>query len=339
MTSDTEWDPSLYDDESPTLYDLDPPSTVDYAIEYNDQHPISVSHVHTHSHTIVHELSMDILASLITTVPRNYETMRRYFLNVPLNVVKKTFESTTQYARSGWITQHIYDTHKAPFPALNVRRCNVCVATNTIFADTPAGCSGVKAVQIFVGVDTKYVDLFPLANNRQFASTLMDVIRKSGAMDVLISDQAQMEIFNKVKDILRHLVIDDWQSEAHYQHKNEAERRYKHIKRNVQNVLNTSGAEASCWLLCLEYVSFIMNRMATNSLPWRTPFKRLSGITPDISVIYRFCFYDKVYFRNTNSRGDSYSFPLAFNERLGRFVGFSNHVGHGMTFKILTSDS
>ena len=218
LTSDTELDHSLYDNESPTLYDLDPPSTVDYAIEYADQHPILVSHVHTHSHTIVYELSMNILASLITPVPCNYESMRRYFLNIPLNIVKKTFELTTQCARSGWITQHIYDTHKAPFPALNVRRCNVCVATNTIFADTPAGCSGVKAVQIFVGVDTKYVDLFPLANNRQFASTLMDVIRKSGAMDVLISDQAQMEIFNKVKDILRHLVIDDWQSEAHYQH-------------------------------------------------------------------------------------------------------------------------
>ena len=167
----------------------------------------------------------------------------------------------------------------------------------------------------------------------------MDVIRKSGAMDVLISDRAQMEISNKVKDILRHLIIDDWQSEAHYQHQNAAERQYKHIKRNVQNVLNMSGATASCWLLCLEYVSYIMNRMASKSLSWRTPYESLTGITPDISVIYRFFFYDKIYFRNTNSRGESHSFPSASNERLGRFVGFSTHVGHGMTYKILTSDT
>ena len=67
--------------------------------------------------------------------------------------------------------------------------------------------------------------MFPLANDGQFASALMDVIRKSGAMDVLISDRAQMEISNKVKDILRHLIIDDWQrSEAYYQHQNAAER-------------------------------------------------------------------------------------------------------------------
>ena len=339
LTSDTEWDPSVYDDDSNNLYDLDPPPTIDYDIEYSSQHPIMVSHVQTHSHTIVHELQIDSSASIVTPVPRNYELMRKYFLNVSLNVVKKTFESTTQYARSGWITQHIYDTHKAPFPALNVRRRNECVATDTIFADTPAIFSGVTAAQIFVGVSTGFVDVFPLANDGQFASTLMDVIRKSGAMDVLISDRAQMEISNKVKDILRHLIIDDWQSEAHYQHQNAAERRYKHIKRNVQNMLNISGATASCWLLCLEYVVYVMNRMATKSLSWRTPYESLTGITPDISVIYRFLFYDKIYFRNTNSRGDSHSFPSESNERLGRFVGFSTHVGHGMTYKILTSDT
>jgi len=33
-----------------------------------------------------------------------------------------------------------------------------------------------------------------------------------------------MEISNKVKDLLQHLIIDDWQSEAHYQHNNAAER-------------------------------------------------------------------------------------------------------------------
>ena len=129
-----------------------------------------------------------------------------------MSLILSSHNSDTQYARSGWITQHIYDTHKAPFPALNVRRRNECVATDTIFADTPAIFSGVTAAQIFVGVSTGFVDAFPLANDDQFVSTLMDAIRKSGAMDVLISDRAQMEISNKVKDILRHLIIDDWQS-------------------------------------------------------------------------------------------------------------------------------
>jgi len=176
LTSDKEWDPSVYDDDSIILYDLDPPPIINYDIECSNQHPIMVSHFRTHSHTIVHELQLDSSASFVTPVPRNYDLLRKYFLNVPLNVVKKTFESTTQYARSGWITQHIYDTHKAPFPALNVRSRNECVATDTIFADTPAVFSGFTAAQIVVGVSTGFVDVFPLANDDQFSSTLMDAI-------------------------------------------------------------------------------------------------------------------------------------------------------------------
>ena len=266
FTSDKEWDPSLYDDDSPAWIELESPPIVAYSTHTVQNHPISAYHVQQQSHIITHEI--EISAPSSTTVPnrRDYALMRQYFLNVPISIIKHTFESTTQYARSGWVTQHIYDTHKAPFPALNVRRRNECVATDTLFADTPAICSGVTAAQIFVGVSTGYIDVFPLAHDGQFASTLMDVIRKNGAMDVLISDQAQNEISNKVKDILRHLCIDDWQSEAHYQHQNAAERKYKHIKRNIQNVLNMTGASANCWLLCFEYVNFIMNRMATKSL-------------------------------------------------------------------------
>ena len=56
-----------------------------------------------------------------------------------------------------------------------------------------------------------------------FVSSLLDIIRKWGAMDKLVSDRAQAETSKKVQDILRHLCIDDWQSEAHYQLQNEAE--------------------------------------------------------------------------------------------------------------------
>ena len=91
-------------------------------------------------------------------------------------------------------------------------------------------------------------------------------------MDFLISDKVHTEIWNKVKDILRYLGIDGWQSEAHYQNLNAAERRYKHVKCNVKNVLNNTGAEAYYWLLGLEYAAIIMNSMSTKSLSWRTPY-------------------------------------------------------------------
>ena len=43
----------------------------------------------------------------------------------------------------------------------------------------------------------------------------MDEIRKYGAMDILISDSAKLEISERVNDILRTMVIQKWQSEPY----------------------------------------------------------------------------------------------------------------------------
>ena len=59
-----------------------------------------------------------------------------------------------------------------------------------------------------------------------FVDALQDNIRQRGAMDKLVSDRAQVEISNRVKDILRLYVIDDSQSEPYHEHQNPAERRY-----------------------------------------------------------------------------------------------------------------
>ena len=113
-----------------------------------------------------------------------------------------------------------------------------------------------------------------------------------------------MEISKKVQDVLRYLCIKDRQSEPHQQNQNPAERRYMDVKFNAQRVMNLSGAPASTWLLCMQYVGFVMNPMAIGSLGWCTPFEKLVGHTPDISMIYRFKFYDRVYYKRVDSRGE-----------------------------------
>ena len=79
---------------------------------------------------------------------------------------------------------------------------------------------------------------------------------------MLISDRAQAEVSKRVKDILRSFVINDWQSEPHYQHQNYAERIYQEVKKFSNWVLNWSGAPPEAWLLVFEYVTFVMNRTA-----------------------------------------------------------------------------
>ena len=97
-------------------------------------------------------------------------------------------------------------------------------------------------MQIFVGLDTLYTTVYGMRNQREFVNTLQDTIRMHGAVDRLISDRAQVEVSNKVLDLLRNYVIGDWQSKPHFQHQNPAERRYQDIKRTTNLLLDRTGA-------------------------------------------------------------------------------------------------
>ena len=89
------------------------------------------------------------------------------------------------------------------------------------------------------------IDVYGIKNEKEFVTTLQDNIRKRGAMNLLISDRARVEIGRQCKDILRAYCIKDWQSELHYQHQNFAEQKYAQIKPLVNRLLNTIGAPPS----------------------------------------------------------------------------------------------
>ena len=90
------------------------------------------------------------------------------------------------------------------------------------------------------------------------------------------------------------------------------------------------------WFLALLYVVYILNRTATASLDWRTPLEVLTGTTPDISPMLQYQFWEPVYYKVGT---DKPSFPSEPPEKLGRFVGIAETVGHAMTFKVLTDDT
>jgi hypothetical protein len=93
---------------------------------------------------------------------------------------------------------------------MNVHVCNEPVAMDTVYSDTPAVDSGATRAQLFVVTETLLTDVYGMKTGKQFANTLEDNIRERGAMSKLISDRAQVEISNKVTDILRALFISSW---------------------------------------------------------------------------------------------------------------------------------
>jgi hypothetical protein len=92
----------------------------------------------------------------------------------------------------------------------------------------------VTIAQLFVGLTSTVCDVYPLKTEKAFVNTLQDVIRRHGAPSKLVSNRAQVEISGRVKDIVRSLIIGDWQSEPHQKHQNPAERKYQDVKRKAK---------------------------------------------------------------------------------------------------------
>jgi hypothetical protein len=102
----------------------------------------------------------------------------------------------------------------------------------------------------------------------------------------------------------------------------------------ANTIIDCTGLPPQTWLLALMYVCFVLNFTASASLKWRTPMEILTGASPDISPLLSFRWWEPVYFKlhNASFRSDS-------RERRGHFVGIFEHVGHAMTYMMLTNDT
>ena len=161
-------------------------------------------------------------------------------------------------------------------------------------------------------------------------NTLEDNIRRRGAMDKLLSDSAKTEISKKVMDILRAYHISNWHSEPYHQNQNPAEWQYRTIKSWTNTVMNRSGAPSNCWLLCMIYVCYILNHIACGALNGSIPLLILYGITPDISIMLLYAFYQPVFYATHDQH-----FPSESEARAASWVGFGEHCGDAMTHKLL----
>ena len=223
---------------------------------------------------------------------------------------------------------------KSRFPAFNTPHRNEAVPTDSIFSDTPAIDSGVTMGQILVGKESLVSDVYPMNSSKQFVHTLQDNIRFRGAMSKLISDYAQVEISNKVKDILRMYHCSSLHSEPYHQNQNPSEWHYRTIKAWTNTILNKTGAPANSWLLCMSYACYILNHISCKSLNCQIPLTKLYGVTPDISILMMHTFYQSVYYASHNQ-----SFPSTSEGKHAFWVGFGEHVGDAITHKLLVSSS
>ena len=136
----------------------------------------------------------------------------------------------------------LWKRHKAPNPALNVPRRNETVATDTIYGPgCPAVDDGSTAAQFFVGRKSGFCAVEGLGkSDKRYATALLNHIRKYGAMDRLISDNAKAQISRRVEEILNLLQVRDQTSEPYNKNQNYAERVWGDAKRRTELILNFS---------------------------------------------------------------------------------------------------
>ena len=59
--------------------------------------------------------------------------------------------------------------------------------------------------------------------------------------------------------------------------------------------MDCTGTPPQYWLLCLQYTTYLLNQLATESLGWSTPFERAFGQKTDISSLIAFFWWEPVY--------------------------------------------
>jgi len=118
----------------------------------------------------------------------DFNKLQPFFGWISPDHIKKTFHHTTQLARvtTGTLLKKVY---KSQNPALNVIQQGEPVATNELYSDTPAINNGSTCCQIFVGMNTYVVDIYPMKFSKQFVNTLADKVRFWGAPTKLVSDR------------------------------------------------------------------------------------------------------------------------------------------------------
>ena len=82
--------------------------------------------------------------------------------------------------------------------------------------------------------------------------------------------------------------------------------------------------------------SFILDSKSSliQGLGWQCSSRYAYGVSPDISILLLYKFYQPVFYATQNQ-----SYPSVSEERAAHWVGFGEHVGDALTHKLLDDDT
>lgn len=256
------------------------------------------------------------------------ERWRRCLALAPEDVVRKTFQATTQLAMNVEAENRMIGRRhlKSRFTFLKEKRVNDSFHSDTFFP-TVKSVDGDVCSQLFLGRKSDYMYVHPMKKESHSFRALQDFGRKVGLPKEIKTDNASTEVGTKWTNWCRDHCIDTKYTEPHSPWQNIAEQGIGNLGTMVRRCMRVFKVPLSRHAWCQKWCADVRNVLASRKLDWRTPTEILTGDTPDISV-FRFHFWEHIeYFDPTMKQPHDGWLP-------GRFLGIAWNSGDSMTFYV-----
>ena len=157
-------------------------------------------------------------------IERDWASLRRRLGWLPLEIIKKAFEVTTQLVKVD-IRLPLKRHFKSRFLQANVNsRLKEAFSTDTFFSSIKA-IGGHKCIQLFVGNKRTLMVPYGMTTESEGPTKLQDFIRDWGAPSEIFRDNSKMQNSDAWKEIKRMYLIKNLTCEPHNQQQNKAERK------------------------------------------------------------------------------------------------------------------
>ena len=201
------------------------------------------------------------------------------------------------------------------------------------FTDTVDGHmkskDGNQYGQIFAN-GSYFATIYPMKSKDMAGDALRVFCKEFGVPEKLRYDGSKEQTGKKTqfqKQVRRH-DIETHTAEPDMHNQSPAEGVVREVRRKWYRVMIKKRVPRKFWDYGMRWVCEVMQRtyLRNHRIDGSVPLQSVTGETPDISEYLDFGFYDRVWFRDNAGLGE---------QRLGRWLGVSKHVGGQMCYYVL----
>ena len=248
--------------------------------------------------------------------------------NIPVERAKRTLAVTTQRgvrSRPDALTRRFKTNDRM----LRYNRLNTTMFTDTAEAGTLSRRQN-KYVQVYV-VPPNWTKAYAMRTKGDAHHTLSNLLHDVGVPEKMVMDGSKEQTMGEFRRKLRDAGCHVHQTEPHTPWSDRAELAIRELKRKTRRQMMKSRCPKRLWDDCLELMADINSHVVHDNyeLDSQTPQATLTGLTPDISTLCEFEWYQWVkWFDHDAQLPDD-------QEKYARYLGPSRGVGNLMTSKLL----